>query len=436
LSLFRSSSRAPWAVLWATLGCLAGCTDPEAQLPPSEDHTISLTGYIFTAVEVPDLRIGAFELSQVAPATPDDEGVFTLVGLPAGEAFVLETTGQGLVPTLQQVPSSTEDIFGYRASAPRVGGSTYPDGLAADRADVLALVQRDGYRKNGLALAQASISPAPDDGPDYLNEAAATDLSGRVLFRAVTPPEAQLVIATDRPCAAPTGWEGDTDERTRVPLAPGHLTLIETVCPDLEGARLVQGAATDATTGQPIAEAEFCTDDETCATANEAGVYELHIADAEDRVLSLTAAGYVPMQRALRNEWEASGVVTIDALATAARDDLTAAAGITQGGELGFVWIRANGSGWKASFSPPPPDDVFYLDVAGTPDPALSVATITGQAFVANVEPGAIELSLSHPGLDCRAATAWEWSADPIALPTAAGAITDVRVVCFPAATE
>ncbi len=436
MSAYRGAKRAVQTGLWAALGCLAGCTDPATETPPGEDQTISLTGYIFTALEVPDLRIAAFDLPEVTSAVPDDEGVFTLTGLPAGQAFVLETTGQGLVPTLQPVPPAMEDIYGYRASAARLGGSTYPDGLAADRADVLVLVQRDGYRKTGLALAQGSLTPAPGQAPDYLNEAAATDLSGRILFQDVTPPEPRLTITAGRPCAALEGWEGDGDEQARLPVAPGHLTLVETVCPDPEGARLVQGAASDEATGAPIAGAELCTDGGVCASANEAGIYELEIADAEDRLLSLTAAGYVPLQRALTNDWKAGGVVTMGAMATAALAELTDEAGIDQDPDLGFVRIRANGSGWQASFSPAPTEGVFYLDVAGAPDSTQSVATISGQAFAANLELPTIELSLSHPGLDCRASSAWEWSADPVELPTAAGTITDVRVVCFPAATE
>ena len=220
-----------------------------------------------------------------------------------------------------------------------------------------------------------------------------------------------------------------------MPLAPGHLTLVETVCPDQKNARLVQGAVTDTDSSEPIADATICAVENTCATTNEAGVYELSIADAADRVLSMTADGYAPLQMAIANEWEAKGILSVLGMTVTTMAELAAAAATTLDPGQGFVWIRANGSGWNAAIHPAPADGLVYLDAGGTADPSLPAASIDGQAIAPNVEPGSVELSLSHPGLDCRASTAWEWSAEPVQLPTAGGTITYVRVVCFPAAS-
>ncbi len=428
-----------WA-LCAWLCHALGCTDGQTDAPASESETISLTGYIRTAVAVPDLQIAAFDLPQVSPATPDDEGVFTLAGLPRGRPFIIESSGQGIVATLQLVPPSSDDIYGYRAMAPQAGGTTYPDGLAAGQADVLALVQRDGYQRNGLALAEVSLTPPAIDGPDYFNDSMETDLSGRALFRGaalsgVALSDVQLTVTVARPCTAPGGWEGDIDQSTRVPVAPGHLTLVETLCPDLADARLVQGAVTDGGSSEPIVGASVCTLEDGCATTNQAGIYELEIADAVDRVLSLTAAGYAPLQQAITNEWQARGTLSLVGMTVTKMAELTTGAATTQDPGQAFIWIRANGSSWDAILDPAPAQGMVYLDGDGTADPSLTVASLSGQAFAPNVAPGSVALSLSHPGLDCRASTAWEWSAEPVQLPSTAGMVTYVRVVCFPAAT-
>jgi hypothetical protein len=426
-------SHGHWAIcawLCTTLSCTAD--PPEAA--PKDDGTIALTGYIFTSVQVPDLQIAAYELPEVAPATPDDEGVFTLTGLPRGQPFVVAASGQGIVATLQLVSPSEEDIYGYRAMAPLSGGTTYPDGIGADQADVLALVQRHGYLRSGLALTQVALTPPAVFGPDYFNDSTATDLSGRAFFQGVAPSEVQLTVAADRPCTAPGGWEGDGEQSTRVPVAPGHLTIVETLCPDLTDSRLVQGKVTDGDSSDPIVEASICAAEDSCATTNEAGVYELEIADGSDRVLSMTADGYAPLWQAIPNEWEANGVLTLVGMTLTRMANLASAAGTTQDPDRALLWIRANGSAWDGALNPEPADGLVYLDKDDTPDLSLTAASIGGQAFAPNVDPGAVALSLSHPGLDCRATTAWEWSAEPVQLPTAAGTVTSVRVVCFPAA--
>jgi len=420
-----------FALLWLPLAAACSTTEPAA---PVVDGTISLTGFIHTIIEVPNLEIAVLGREDIDPVTADDEGTFFVDGLPPGVAFALEVSGTGLVATLQPVRASDNDIYGLRVHAVRTGGTRYADGIGADDVDVFALVQRHDYVKNGLALAQVSIAPAPSEAVDYYNDAAATDLTGRAFFRGVAAGEVELAVdAPGRPCTAAPGWEGSADERVRVPTARGHMTIVEVVCPDTEGSRLVQGKVADAASEEPVVGVEVCVGDSGCTTTNEAGVYELKVEDGEDRVMSAQAAddGYPPTLRALRNEWVARGRIDFEMLSEERVQQLAAAAGISRAGDLGFLSFRATAS--SAAVTVEPHSTVVYLDSSGAVDMSLTSSSLDGRAFAANVATPTATVAASHPGLTCAIGTAWEWSAEPLAMPTAAGSVTIASVPCFSA---
>ncbi len=170
-----------------------------------------------------------------------------------------------------------------------------------------------------------------------------------------------------------------------------------------------------------------------CATADALGKAVFHVPAGSETAYTVEAPTYSPTLLPVR---VADADVEIDYTITpqALFDAALGVAGLVQSPERGAIVLGVWADGATVRIDPASGDGPLYFDAAGVPDPQRATAAERGGAAFLNVEPGIVEVVVSHPERPCEhRESSWRGGAPGASrVPVAAGWGTGLRRASCP----
>jgi hypothetical protein len=195
-----------------------------------------------------------------------------------------------------------------------------------------------------------------------------------------------------------TGTEADAD------TGSSETSSLETVG--------FSGTITDFVSGTPVADMQVCVRDYpelACGTTTEEGTFELVVPSNAEIVVDITRDTlYMPSTHHAYYTQDAvlnTRVATFDTMAL-----LVSQAGETIDPQKGHIPV--GGAEGSTVTMTPESGTIVYFDENNIPDPNLTAMTSSQLAGIGNVNPGEVEVQVSHPTLNCTTPLNWPGSTD------------------------